>query len=86
MRLMKSLMEIGWLLPLVATVEIIGGILCIIPKTRALGAIVIFPVIVGIMLTHIIDAPANLPIAIVFLSIELWVIIDNRKKYMAMIG
>lgn len=43
---------IAWLLPLVATAEIIGGLLVIFPKTRALGAIIVFPVMVGILLTH----------------------------------
>ena len=83
--LMKSFMDIGWWLPLVATVEIIGGLLCILPKTRALGAIMIFPVMVGIMITHIVDAPSGLPLASVFLAINLWVIVDNRKKYLPMI-
>ncbi len=27
----------GWLMPLVGAVEVIGGLLCIFPKTRALG-------------------------------------------------
>lgn len=84
--LMKSFMDIGWLLPLVATIEILGGFLFILPKTRALGAIMIFPIMVGILITHIVDAPSGLPLALVFLAINLWVIIDNRKKYMPMIG
>jgi hypothetical protein len=48
--------------------------------------IVIFPIMVGIMVTHIVDAPSGLPIALVFLAINLWVLFDNRKKYMPMIG
>src|SRR5690554_6424450 len=48
-----AIMEISWLMPLIAIAEIIGGLLIIFPKTRALGAVVIFPVAVGILLTHI---------------------------------
>src|SRR5690554_2320533 len=48
-----AIMEISWLMPLIAIAEIIGGLLNIFPKTRALGAVVIFPVAVGILLTHI---------------------------------
>jgi len=33
-----ALKEIGWLFPLVALVEMLGGLLFIIPKFRALGA------------------------------------------------
>jgi putative oxidoreductase len=77
----NAFMEIGWLLPLVGFVEIVGGILFVIPKTRALGAIVILPVMVGIMLTNTITEPSGLPIALVLFAINLWVIFENRNKY-----
>ena len=84
-KLMATFMEIKWLIPLIGTVEIIGGILIIIPRYRALGAIVIFPLMVGILLTHIVNAPSGLILAIVLLAINLWLIIENREKYMPMI-
>ena len=80
-----AFLEIGWLLPLVATVEIIGGILFIISKFRPLGAIIIFPVMIGIVMTHITVAPSGLPIALLLLAINLFIIYDNREKYIAMI-
>ncbi|MEO6582758.1 MAG: DoxX family protein [Ferruginibacter sp.] len=85
-KVMGAFMEIKWLLPLIAVAEIVGGILVIIPKSRALGAIIIFPVMVGILLTHIINAPSGLPLAIVLFVINLWIIIENREKYMPMIN
>ena len=85
MNLMSAFMQIGWLMPLIAVAEIIGGVLFIFSKTRALGAIVIFPVMVGIILTHAINAPSGLPLALILLAINLWVIFVNRKKYMPMI-
>ena len=84
-KLMRAFMEIKWLLPLIAVAEIIGGILVIIPKFRALGAIIIFPVMIGIFLTHIINAPSTLILAIILFVINLWIIIENREKYMPMI-
>lgn len=84
-KLMTAFMTIGWLMPLVAVAEIVGGVLFMIPKFRALGAIVIFPIMVGIVLTHIFNAPSGLPIAIVLLAINIWVIIENRAKYLPMI-
>lgn len=53
----NAMMQIGWLMPLVAVAEIIGGLLFIMPKYRALGAIIIFPVMIGILLMHIFLAP-----------------------------
>lgn len=82
---MNAFMTIGWLMPLVAVAEIVGGALFITNKFRALGAIIIFPVLVGILLTHITIAPSGLPIALVLLGVELWVIIENREKYLPMI-
>lgn len=83
--LMKAFVDFGWLLPLVAVVEIIGGILIMIPKARALGAIVILPIMVGIILTNIFTDTSGLPIALVFAIINFWVIFENRQKYFVMI-
>jgi uncharacterized membrane protein YphA (DoxX/SURF4 family) len=85
MRAMKGFMEIGWLLPLIAVAEIVGGVLFITNKYRALGAIIIFPILIGILLTHIILAPSGLPLAIILFAIELWVMIENREKYLPLI-
>ena len=84
-KVMAAMVEITWLMPLLASAEIVGGILFMIPKFRALGAIVIFPVMVGILLTHLILEPSGLPIALVLMAINLWVIYENREKYMPMI-
>jgi uncharacterized membrane protein YphA (DoxX/SURF4 family) len=85
MKMMGAFMEIGWLLPLIACVEIVGGVLFITNKFRALGAIIIFPVLVGIVIYHITIAPSGLPIPLTLLAIEIWVIIENREKYLPMI-
>lgn len=84
-KLMGAFMAISWLMPLVAIAEIIGGILFITNKFRALGAIIIFPVLVGIVLTHAINLPSGLPLALILLAVELWVIIENREKYLPML-
>lgn len=84
-KLMTAFMQIGWLMPLIAVVEIAGGVLFIFTRTRALGAIVILPIMVGIMLTHSIDAPSGLPMALILFAINLWVIFENREKYLPMI-
>ena len=76
-----ALMEITWLMPLIAIAEIIGGALLIFPRTRALGALILFPVLVGILLTHIVVDPSQLVIAIIMWAILLWIIFDNREKY-----
>lgn len=85
MKVMTAFMQVSWLMPLVGTIEIVGGALFIFKKTRALGAIVILPVMVGVLLTNIFNAPSGLPIALVMLLINLWAIIDNKDKYLHLI-
>lgn len=81
----QAFTQIGWLMPLIGLAEILGGILFIFPKTRALGALVIFPVMIGIMLTNTLTDTSGLPIALVFFLINLWVIYENREKYLPML-
>ena len=79
-KVMTAFTEIGWLIPLVGIVEIIAGILFIIPKYRALGAIIILPVMIGILLVNIFNAPSGLPIALALLAINIWAMIEDRHK------
>lgn len=84
MKVVEAFGAIVWLMPLIAVVEIIGGVLVIIPKYRALGAIMIFPIMIGILLTHIFNAPSGLPIALILLAVLTWIMIENRAKYAAL--
>jgi len=85
MDIMGSFMKLSWLMPLIAVVEIVGGILFIPAKTRALGAIVILPVMVGIVLHHATFDPATIAIPLVLFAVNLWMIFDNWKKYEPMV-
>ncbi len=76
---------IGWLMPLVGIFDVIGGVLLIVPRTRALGAIVLVPILTGILLANISMAPSGLPIVFALIAILAWVIIENRAKYMPMV-
>lgn len=78
----QAISEIVWLMPLIAFAEIIGGILFIIPRTRALGVLIIFPVMVGILLTHILVDTSGLIMTFVLWAIMLWFIYDNIDKYL----
>jgi hypothetical protein len=81
LKVMEAFLAIGWLLPLVGIIEIIAGMLFILPKTRALGAIMMLPIMVGILLTNIVNIPSGLPLAIMLFVINLWVLFENREKY-----
>ena len=82
---MAAFMEIGWLMPLVGAAEVVGGVLIIFPKTRALGALIIFPIMVGILLTNIVQSTSGLPIALILSAILVWIMYENREKYLPLI-
>lgn len=86
MAVMGAFMQIGWLMPLVGAAEIVGGLLIIFRKTRALGALICFPVMVGIVLTNTVTDTSGFPIAAVFSILLIWIMYDNRAKYMPLIG
>ncbi len=85
MRDNAALVEIAWLMPLVGFAEVLGGLLLLFPRTRALGVLVVLPVMTGVLLTHIFVAPEGLPVALVIWAILGWLIYDNREKYLPMI-
>lgn len=81
-----ALMEVVWLMPLIAVVELVGGVLLLVPKFRALGAIILFPIMVGILLLHATVAVSGLPLAIILTGILSWILWENREKYLAMVN
>ena len=78
---MAAFAEVSWLMPRIGVVEIIVGALFIFLKTRALGAIVILPAMVGIVIHNFVKMPEAIATALVFAGVNLWILIDNRKKY-----
>ena len=84
LKIFEAFITLIWLMPLVGFIELLGGLLFIFPKTRALGAIVIFPVMIGIILHNAVFMPSGLVIAGPFFLINLWIIGDNWEKYKPM--
>jgi putative oxidoreductase len=86
MKVMDAMVATKWIMPLVGIGEVLGGILIAIPKTRALGAIVMFPISVGILVHTLTHSPESIGMAAVFFLINVWIIWTNRDKYMPMIS
>lgn len=80
-----ALAEIVWLMPLVGVAELVGGLMLLMQRTRALGAIVVFPVMVGVLLIHVFVYPAGLPVALIAWGILGWILYEHRERYLPMI-
>ena len=84
-KIFSAMVSLKWVLPLVAVVEIFSGILILFPKTRTLGAIMIFPVIIGILCHNAtFFMLEGLIFAGVFFLINLWMLFDNKEKIKAL--
>lgn len=84
MEMFGAMTKITWLMPLLAIFEIVGGILVIIPRLRALGALVLTPIMVGIVAHHITLGDLN-PLPYIMAAILVWIIVENRAKYLPLI-
>ncbi|MGF1637839.1 MAG: DoxX family membrane protein [Cyclobacteriaceae bacterium] len=85
MQCIGEFVTIKWFFPLVAIVEIIAGTLIVFPKTRALGALLILPVMVGIFVHYLVYDLPSIGMSLVFLAINFWAIIANLKKYLPIV-
>ncbi len=84
--LINSLRNVGWIMPLLGIMEILAGLVFAIPRLQALGALMIFPITIGILLTHIFTDTGGLPMAVFLIGVNLWAIIENKEKYMPLIS
>lgn len=82
LKVFNAFIQVPWLMPLVGAIELIGGLLAIFPKTRTLGAIVLLPVMVGILAQNFTVDPsgAGVGISVVLFIILLWILLDNKHK------
>lgn len=76
---------IGWLMPLVAVVEILGGLLFAIPRTRPLGTLMLIPILVGIVLVHVAVAPATLAIPLVLFILVISALVADIHRFTPLI-
>jgi len=77
----ETMMSLKWIIPLTGFIELASGILTLFPKTRALGAMMIFPVMIGILVHNATFMPEGLIIAGILFLINIWMITDNSNKF-----
>lgn len=80
MKVGEAFMTVSWLMPLVGIVELLSGLLFLFPKTRLLGAVMLFPVMIGILIHNAVYMPSGLIIAGVLFLIQLNVLYENRSR------
>ena len=74
-----------WIIPLTGAIELISRLLILYPKTRALGAVMLLPVMIGILAHNATFVPSGLAIAGVLFLIHIWIIVDNWMKIKSLV-
>lgn len=83
---MGALAATGYMMPLIKIVEIVGGLLLLMGRYIPLGIALLAPVIVNIVLFHLFLAPSGLPIALLLLVAEIYLVWSYRDVFRPMLS
>ena len=78
---MMALFKSGYLMKLVAVVEIVAGLSFLANKYTALMAVVLMPVMLNAFLVHLFLDPAGIAGAAVLLVFTILIMIENKARY-----
>ena len=78
---MMALFQSGYLMKLVAVVEIVAGLSFLANKYAALMAVVLIPVILNAFLVHLFLDPSGIGAAALLLLFTILIMIENRARY-----
>jgi uncharacterized membrane protein YphA (DoxX/SURF4 family) len=82
---MMGISKASYFMPLLGATQALCGLLILIDKWQALATIMIFPVVLNIVLFHASIEPKGLPMALVFLAMNLILANANKEKYKALL-
>lgn len=81
MEFMGALVKTGYIMTIVAIVEIATGVLIAINKYKALALVVLFPIMLNALLFHLFLDPSNALPAVLAIAMNIFLIYSNREKY-----
>ncbi|WP_316800754.1 DoxX family protein [Pedobacter frigidisoli] len=79
-------LNVSYLFKFVKVTELLAGLLLLINRTAALGAIVALPITLNIFLYNAILAPEQMVMGIVILLFNLYLLYAYREKYLPMVS
>jgi uncharacterized membrane protein YphA (DoxX/SURF4 family) len=81
-----ALQQTGYMLPLLMGTELLVGLLLLANRFVPLALALIAPVVVNIFALHIFLAQDGLPVAIVVVALELYLVWSYRKAFLPMLA
>jgi hypothetical protein len=76
----------GYMLPLLFGTQALVGVLLLVNRFVPLALAVIAPVIVNILAFHLFLAPSGIPVAVVVLLLELFLVWSYRQRFRPMLS
>jgi len=81
-----ALLKSGYFLPMLKGTELVAGLLFLSNRLVPLAVAVIAPVLVNIFAFHLFLAPDGLPLAVILLGLELYLVWTCRSAYRPILG
>ncbi len=76
-----ALAATGYMLPIVFAAQAVSGALLLAGVWVPLALTILAPVIVNIVFFHLALAPQGLPLAVIVVALELWLVWEHREKF-----
>lgn len=84
--LMMAMMKSGYLMPLVAGTQLVGGVLLLANRFVPLALAILAPVIVHILAFHAFLAPEGSVMGLIVLALEIYLAIVHRAAFRPMLA
>jgi len=81
-----ALLKSGYFLPMLKSTELVAGLLFLSNRLVPLAVAIIAPVLVNIFAFHLFLAPDGLPLAVILLALELYLVWTCRSAYRPILG
>ena len=81
-----ALLKSGYFLPMLKGTELVAGLLFLSNRLVPLAVAIIAPVLVNIFAFHLFLAPDGLPLAVILLGLELYLVWTCRSAYRPILG
>ncbi len=79
--LLGALLNSGYLMTVVAIVEVITGIMLLAGRFVPLALVLLAPIVLNIFLFHIFLEPAGIPMAVIVLALNVYLFIAYKEKF-----
>lgn len=81
---MGALFTTGYL-GFIKVLEIVGGVLVILPKTRNIGLLILGPILVNILAYHVFMSKMFDPVAVLLSALALYLLWAGRKAFAGLV-